>query len=1223
MTRIKQIVENNILQMSSPAKVYDLFEMLGYKILSPDYHGKESWGLKEKDQGLVNEIYGIANYDKRFQILLIELNEKAKITPGHLRNLALSFEQEIQYPFFIFTQDYKNFTFVLVEKQREDVGVWKRKIIKLNLDRENAYHTDKEIIASIAITDLPKSPMDIYKLLKDALNVEKVSKSFFEDYKAAFFDIRKYVLKQDISIKQAHEFTQQLLNRIMFIYFIDKKHWLKHSPGFMRWYWNKYSEQKNKKEFEDQFYTKWLQILFLEAFNNRFSHPAYMPQDFKDVLALAPYLNGGLFKDNELDHLDINLPDNFLYKILMFFNKYNFTIREDLPLDVEVAVDPQMIGYVYESLANVAEEIYERQDLGIFYTPKVEVDFMCRRSLLEYLTKSTDIKKEIMYSLLFEVDSDEVNHILTQQNFESLEEALDNLAVVDPACGSGAFLVGMLNVLVDLYRLIFRHLNREMTDYQLKKRIIGKSLYGVDIMPWAVHSAELRLWLSLMIESDLTLSDLKLYPLLPNLNLKLRVGDSLVQELGGLNLNLRDLHLSMQLKHKLNELKAEKEKYYNNEPTAKFKSENAILEEELRIFTQILSEQIINLTKKRQALTISQPEQIKAFETTMSQKDVFDTEEVKKTIEKEIQAIDNEVAFLTNIKSKIHEKKPFIWDINFAEIFGDKGGFDIVIGNPPYVRQEKIAPPNKLRTEITNEEKRDYKDKLLKSVQVQFPQIRAINRKSDYYIYFYFHGLALLNDKGTFCFITSNSWLDVGYGKDLQEFLIKYVPIYAIYDNQSKRSFEHADVNTIIALFGAPTKSFTYMNDILNNIAKFIMFKKPFDEVINTENMIAIEKTDSSLTTDDFRVLPKKQAVLLAEGWEYPEENLSVSLPGKGKNNGEKVITISQPILAIDPSTKFSVGSYSGNKWGGKYLRALDIYYTILEKGKGKMVKLGDIADIRFGIKTGCNEFFYLEPIGEIAPKGYLHIQNKAGWVGLIEEEYLRPVIKSPRECKSILVDTKGLKYKIFMCHKSKSELKNTNALEYIKWGEKQKFDKIPSCQGRTNWWNLGTWDPPDMVWSDAYNDRYATFNVPKGHYADKRFFYINPKEYKPFEITKLFLNSIIIPMYIENEGIVNLAEGVIYTNVYWLKKIPVLYNIDTSFSLISFQNKQVTSIFDELGFNSKQPIRSQNPNPLPDRKAIDDIVFDILGLTQAERDEVYWAVCELVKSRLGKAKSM
>lgn len=264
-------------------------------------------------------------------------------------------------------------------------------------------------------------------------------------------------------------------------------------------------------------------------------------------------------------------------------------------------------------------------------------------------------------------------------------------------------------------------------------------------------------------------------------------------------------------------------------------------------------------------------------------------------------------------------QKPFVWDIDFAEVFGEKGGFDIVIGNPPYVRQEKIAPPEKLRSEVTLEDKREYKEKLLKSIQAHYPFMKKIDKKSDYYIYFYFHGLSLLNEKGTFCFITSNSWLDVGYGKDLQEFLLKYCHIKAIYDNQAKRSFEHADVNTVIVLLGPPdTRKAPSEWPALKETARFVMFKKPFEEVINAKNLLEIERADTIKKTEAYRVYPVKQETLLEEGWEDESQE-----PEGKTQNGKKLF-----------KGKFQSGRYVGNKWGGKYLRAPDIFFTILEKAE-------------------------------------------------------------------------------------------------------------------------------------------------------------------------------------------------------------------------------------------------------------------------------------------------
>ncbi|MEP9412567.1 MAG: hypothetical protein HRF42_14465 [Candidatus Brocadia sp.] len=214
-------------------------------------------------------------------------------------------------------------------------------------------------------------------------------------------------------------------------------------------------------------------------------------------------------------------------------------------------------------------------------------------------------------------------------------------------------------------------------------------------MPWAVHSAELRLWLQLIIEEDIPYEQRKLHPLLPNLDLRLRVGDSLVQQIEGLSLRIKDMEISPSLKRKLSSLKTEKEKYYNNDPTAKFKGPKSFLQEELRIFTEILDEKIVILQKNIQTLeTEKRPVQRRLLKEAEREEP-----EQKGLFEEQVKILRQKIEEIKEVKRKIKEPghKPFVWDIDFAEIFGDKGGFDIVIGNPPYVRQEKIAPPNKLK----------------------------------------------------------------------------------------------------------------------------------------------------------------------------------------------------------------------------------------------------------------------------------------------------------------------------------------------------------------------------------------------------------------------------------------------------------------------------------------------------------------------------------------------
>ncbi|NOX38425.1 MAG: hypothetical protein GXO78_12905 [Calditrichaeota bacterium] len=474
------------------------------------------------------------------------------------------------------------------------------KITQLVIDRENPFRTDLEILLDLQVKVEDKTSRDIWRKWQEAFNRERVTERFFEDYKKVFFAIRNAVKNQGISIRQAHEFSLQLLNRLMFNYFIAKKRWLGNNPRFVSWFWEEYKRSKRQGKVKpDTFFSEWLQVLFLEAFNNKFIYRSYFGEEINHILRMAPYLNGGLFKENELDRtIDVQLNDDLFEQIFNFLNKYNFTIREDLPLEVEVAVDPEMLGYVYESLANVAEEIYDRQDLGIFYTPRVEVDFMCRRSLVEYLHANIpDVEKDIWYHLLFDENKTAAEKYLTANNlWGTLEEKLDALRVIDPACGSGAFLVGMLLVLTELYRLVYRHLpGREIDVFNLKKRIIQNSLYGVDVMPWAVHSTELRLWLQLVVESEMELGELKKNPLLPNFNLKLRVGDSLVQELGGVDLRVRGKDMPSEIKGRLTKLAREKEKFYLNDSTCKFKNPQAMLEEEVRIYRDFIRQRISQL----------------------------------------------------------------------------------------------------------------------------------------------------------------------------------------------------------------------------------------------------------------------------------------------------------------------------------------------------------------------------------------------------------------------------------------------------------------------------------------------------------------------------------------------------------------------------------------------------------------------------------------------------
>ncbi|MFB3789259.1 MAG: Eco57I restriction-modification methylase domain-containing protein [bacterium] len=1018
-----------------------------------------------------------------------------------------------------------------------------------------------------------------------AFDKNQLTETFFIEYKELFEKLQDDLQKQTHDLKWAHDFSLQFLNRLMFIYFIQRKRWLGNDPDFIKSFWMAYQKTKTKTEFVSD----WLNVLFFEAFNNekealQTSQRSYIPEPFRRILLQAPFLNGGLFAKNDIDrkHEDkARISNDRFERIFDFFEKYNFTITEDTPLDQEVAVNPEMIGKVYERLVNVRETSNERGDAGIFYTPRVEIDLMCRLALVDHLANRLDAQtkpdvKNALYEWIFAIapgEKESANKQLRQLGIlKSSLEHLRDIAVLDPACGSGSFLVGMLQILDDLNA----RLGKPETSYERKKRIIGQNLYGVDVMDWACHVAELRLWLALIIDPQVTRDSLpQNVPLLPNFSFRIRPGNSLVQELGGIDFHeIRHMErVTQKTKDKIDQLTKQKLKYYNNDPTCAYKCPKEINQAEVDLFREILYEMQKSAQLSLQKIKTSLKQS--SMDLFGHRSSIIDPLNQKR-LEAEARAIESQ---LENINRAINthieiDKMPLIWEIAFAEIFEtEKKGFDIVIGNPPYVRQEKIADPLISFEKTIPESRKAYKEKLIQSVYALYPQFfnidlktrkpkHKLDAKSDLYIYFYFHGLYLLNTLGSFCFITSNSWLDVGYGKDLQEFLLKHVRMQMIIDNQAKRSFKEADVNTVICLFSSPDQ---YGEQGAKHTARFVMFKVPFERILNPRVFQEIEAATERFFREEYRVCPVAQKALLEEGYGIGEDETDET---------EKVLS-----------------TYSGNKWGGKYLRAPDIYWTILEKGKGKLVRLGDIAEVRFGIKTGANEFFYLDE-ARIEEWG-------------IEPEFLKPVIKSPRECKRILIDPDDLKYQIFMCHQEKRELRGTAALEYIKWGESQGFHERPSCRGRRRWWEIKP-DTANSIFVKEANETSAVFFNPTLLPVDCRLYFanLNPIQY-------LYMNSPVSALLLEIYNRAGLGEGARSLMVSDYNKIPVLNTKNSKNEIYLIKNitiltpRNCLKIYNESWFS------------------VDNFIFDILNLTAGEREGVYEAVIHLVETRLKKAESV
>ncbi|NPV38694.1 MAG: hypothetical protein HPY78_05415 [Brevinematales bacterium] len=535
-----------------------------------------------------------------------------------------------------------------------------------------------------------------------------------------------------------------------------------------------------------------------------------------------------------------------------------------------------------------------------------------------------------------------------------------------------------------------------------------------------------------------------------------------------------------------------------------------------------------------------------------------------------------------------HTKKDyFLWEVDFAEVFAERRGFDIVIGNPPYVRQELIAPPLANQGDYSDERwgelKSQYKKKLIASVKNIWRTVQKIDKKSDLYVYFYYHGLSLLRPGGVFCFINSNSWLDVGYGAGLQEFLLQNMRPLFIIDNLKKRSFKQAKVNTVIVFIQRPEEK------LEDYTVKFVAFKKPFEEVHNAEVIKKIEKTTTPLFDDeDCRIFPKTRKELLLEGVEIEEEQ---------EMNPWNLSPESLP--------------YIGNKWGGKYLRAPDIYWRIIEKNKNRLVPLRAFCEYQYGLKPGNVDFFYLS---EKTIKEYG-----------IPINYTYPILTSTQDIKKFFIIAADCA-KMFYCVEPIDKIKNKGVYNYIKDGEKKKIHQIVSVKNHRPFWYSIHPNDPDVILLQFFDQRFWTLLCKDNIACSNNFYY--GKLTIDINIGITLLNSIFYFLQVEMFGRVNMAEGVltIYGEDFrfiLLPKPEVLNKQMCENVLTTLFTREIQSIFTELGFDPNKPIREQEPNPLPDRKALDDIVFDALGLSEEERKEVYWAVAELVKNRLEKARGV
>ena len=705
----------------------------------------------------------------------------------------------------VFTNPSANQLHIILPSFARAKPTLRRMVVDRNLPRRTAVQQVSNIYWNWQTSRSVRTALD------EAFDVEPVTRDFFRDYKAAY-DAAVDRLAGAIDRQEAEQFTQTLFNRLLFVHFVSRKGWLRLNgdADYLRALWQDYQSDEKQQNF----YSARLSPLFFAGLNNpRSANLMHDNPVMHATIGDVPFLNGGLFEQTELDKRaekgEFAVPDAIVASLvrnsndpteLGLFHHYNFTVMESTPLDVEVAVDPEMLGKLFEETVN------ERHSKGAYYTPRPVVSFMCREAIKGYLA-SRDIPglTPAKISTLVDLGDDQA---IDQDQARLIADALAGMKAVDPACGSGAFLLGMLQEILALNDSIFRAGHTPESLYRQKLNIITNNIYGVDKDGLAVGTAMLRLWLSLAVDFD---GDGAPDPL-PNLDLKLVTGDSIAGP------DPQQLDFTLQ------------------------NIVNTDLQKASAAYTTALGEQ-------------------------------------KRRLREQVDAIK------TQLRTNMQDAAPagiVEWRIDFADVMLN-GGFDVVIANPPYVRQEDITP-------------KAYKDALTTAYAA------AVTAQSYLYCYFYTRGLQLLRDGGMHVFVCSNSWLDVGYGAKLQEYLLNNARIDAIYESAIERQFSTADINTIISVIG---KSSTPDD----HDTRFASLRAEFGTAL----------ADSGQR----REILKNRAALRVGGM-----------------HGNK---------------------YVGDKWGGKYLRAPGIYHHILDKYSDKLVRLGHVASVRRGIMTGANDFFFVK----------------------------------------------------------------------------------------------------------------------------------------------------------------------------------------------------------------------------------------------------------------------
>ncbi len=727
----------------------------------------------------------------------------------------------------------------------------------IELQEPSRFH--KELLCELAV-GTGASILGVSQQWQRAFSVEKATRKFYQDY-AGVRDRIADALKRSnpdhpvikgTSADQARAWATRQLGRILFLWFLQSKLWLgydwssRDSSRYLLTLWEKRDQTKGG------YYHDILRPLFFSSLARR--NPG---DEIRKLLGYTPYLNGGLFRTNPLednieDKGEVMLPDELFdpqneNSVLGLLGRYRFTTRESTPDDQSVDPDPELLGRVFENLYQGDE----RHDSGTYYTPREIVQFMCRQVIDGYLRDTTGLDQVTLDRIRQQVtEPDESKDSLSTDKEEGLVNALDRVRICDPAVGSGAFLRGMMQEVVQLRRGI-EHSKRHYIEPEeedglvtaWKRRAITWSLYGVDINPEAVEICQLRLWLSLVLD----LKDPRKVDPLPNLDFRIVAGDSLVDRVA-------DIVFGESLPRGVyqpplewgNRIALEEQNI--NQWRREFEStqENPGRLRELRENVSRAYERIVRLHLEASLQRAKDEANLRSGAGTKKKQAAH--------FEARVEQLENLLRTLGQEKSY---QKPFLWPVAFPETMNyPYEGFDIVLANPPYVQMGKLD----------NEDERIY--------HTTFSDVKA--SRADLLVYFYGRALQILRPKGWLAFITSNKWMRVAYGEGLRSQLGQKLELHRLIDFGDLPLFE-ANGKSVAAypavLIGKKNEKAINNSVLVADLAYPLRTALTASErKVNTENVRwALEDLGSVLAENEIHGYP--QVLLHKDGWvlENPE----------------------------------------------------------------------------------------------------------------------------------------------------------------------------------------------------------------------------------------------------------------------------------------------------------------------------------------------------------------